>query len=92
MSQKIVVTEALVRLEAVGDWAPDEKESGVEFPMTALLVTLEVSLESKGFLVTAWNGALEGPEVLRFVVLATQTLLSDTFTRLGKYCEVILLT
>jgi len=74
MSQKIVVTEALVRLEAVGDWAPDEKESGVEFPMTALLVTLEVSLESKGFLVTAWNGALEGPEVLRFVVLIELTI------------------
>ena len=80
MSQKIVVTEVLVRLEAVRDWTPDEKESGVEFPMTALLVTLEVSLESKGFLVTAWNGALEGPEVLRFVVLTTQTLLSDTLT------------
>jgi len=80
MSQKIVVTEALVRLEAVRDWTPDEKESGVEFLMTALLVTLKVSLESKGFLVTAWNGALEGPEVLRFVVLTIQTLLSDTLT------------
>jgi len=80
MSQKIVVTEVLVRLEAVRDWTPNEKESGVEFPMTAFLVTLEVSLESKGFLVTAWNGALEGPEVLRSVVLTTQTLLSDTLT------------
>ena len=80
MSQKIVVTEVLVRLEAVGDWTPGEKESGVEFPMTALLVTLEVSLESKGFLVTAWNGALEGPEVLRFVVLTTRTLLADSLT------------
>ena len=80
MSQKIVVTEILARLEAVGDWTPGEKESEVEFPMTALLVTLEVSLESKGFLVTAWNGALEGPEVLRSVVLTTQTLLSDTLT------------
>ena len=80
MSQKIVVTEVLVRLEAVRDWTPDEKESGIKFPMTALLVTLEVSLESKGFLVTAWNGTLEGPEVLRFVVLTTQTLLSDTLT------------
>ena len=80
MSQKIVVTEVLVRLEAVRDWTPDGKESGVEFLMTALLVTLEVSLESKGFLVTAWNRALEGPEVLRFVVLTAQTLLSDTLT------------
>ena len=80
MSQKIVVTEALVRLEAVRDWTPDEKESGVEFSMTALLVTLEVSLESKGFLVTARNGAFEGPEVLRFVVLTTRTLLADTLT------------
>lgn len=74
MSQKIVVTEVLVRLEAVRDWTPNEKESGVEFPMTALLVTLEVSLESKGFLVTAWNGALEGPEVLRSVVLIELTI------------------
>jgi len=78
MSQKVVVTEVLVRLEAARDRTPDERESGVEFPMTALLVTLEVSLESKGFLVTAWNGALEGSEVLRFMVLTAQTLLSDT--------------
>ena len=74
------MTEALVRLEAVGDWAPDEKESRVEFPMTALLVTLEVSLESKGFLATAWNGALEGSKVFRFVVLTAQVLLSNTLT------------
>ena len=53
MSQKIVVTEALVHLETVRDWTPEEKESRVEFLMTALLVTLEVSLESKGFLATA---------------------------------------
>ena len=80
MSQKIVATEALVRLEAVRDWTPEGKESGVEFPMTALLVTLEVSLEPKGFLVTASNGALEGPEVLRFVVLTTRTSLADSLT------------
>ena len=80
MSQKIVVTEALVRLEAVRNWTPEEKESGVEFSMTALLVTLEISLESKGFLVTVWKGAFEGPEVLRFVVLTTRTSLADTLT------------
>ena len=44
MSQKIVVTEALVRLEAVRDWTPEGKETRVEFLMTALLVTLEVSV------------------------------------------------
>ena len=66
------MTEALVRLEAVRDWTPDGKESGVEFSMMALLVTLEVSLESKGFLVTTWNGAFEGPEVLRFMVLTDE--------------------
>jgi hypothetical protein len=77
MSQKIVVTEAPVRLEAVRDWTPEGKESGVEFSMTALLVTLEVSLQPKGCLVTAWNGAFEGPEVLRFVVLIELTICKE---------------
>lgn len=85
MSQKIVVTEALVRLEAVRDWTPEEKESGVEFSMTALLVTLEVSLESKGFLVTARNGAFEGPEVLRFVVLIELTICREALRTESAY-------